>query len=81
MVVSDNTNAALSNENGSYMPPSERNWIQIQTNGYKMVIDKLNAHREIYLSTGNHSPLTHRHNNITRNFPRPFKIFRNKTVV
>jgi hypothetical protein len=60
--VIDNTNPALSNENESYIPPSERNRIQIQTNGYKVVIDKLNDHREIYLSRSNRSPLTHRCN-------------------
>jgi hypothetical protein len=30
--VSDNTSTAQNNENGSYIPPSERNWIQIQAN-------------------------------------------------
>jgi hypothetical protein len=43
--VRDNTSIAQNNENGSYIPPSERNWIQIQTNRHKKVIDKLKDHR------------------------------------
>jgi hypothetical protein len=50
--VSDNTSIVQNNENGTYTPPSERNWIQIQTNQHKM-IDTLKYHRATSLRTNN----------------------------
>jgi hypothetical protein len=45
--LSGNTSILQNNENGIYTPPSERNWIQTQTNRHKKMIDKLKDHRAI----------------------------------
>jgi hypothetical protein len=53
-LCSANKCAIRNSGNGSQISPSERNWIQIQTNQHTKVTYKLKDHEETYVRISNH---------------------------